>query len=56
MMKSKTELLEISKKFAREIVDGLNHSITPFHAVDYCRKQLTDNGFNEILEKYPTIT
>lgn len=50
MMKSES-ILEISKKFALEILDGLNHSITPFHAVDYCRTKLLANGFNELSEK-----
>jgi aspartyl aminopeptidase len=49
-MKSET-ILEISKKFAKEIVCGLNESVTPYHAVDYCRRKLVDNGFLEISEK-----
>ena len=52
MMKTTSDsLLDLSKKFALEIVDGLNQSITPFHAVDYCRKKLIDNGFSELHEK-----
>lgn len=44
-------ILEISKKFAKQIVSGLNESVTPYHAVDYCRRKLMDNGFFEISEK-----
>lgn len=50
-MKSES-ILEISKKFAKEIINGLNESVTPYHAVDYCRRKLTENGFLEICEKY----
>jgi hypothetical protein len=49
----KTEsLLEISKKYALELIEGLNRSVTPFHAVDYCRTTLLGSGFNEISERY----
>ena len=49
----KTEsLLEISKKYALELIEGLNRSVTPFHAVDYCRNTLLGSGFNEISERY----
>lgn len=49
-MKSQT-ILEISKKFAKEVISGLNESVTPYHAVDYCRRKLIDSGFSEISEK-----
>jgi len=52
MMKTTSEsLLEISRKFAKEIIEGLNQSVTPFHAVDYCRRKLLDNNFRELNEK-----
>jgi aspartyl aminopeptidase len=53
MLKTSADsLLDISKKFALEIVEGLNHSVTPFHAVEYCSKKLVDSGFKELNEKY----
>jgi aspartyl aminopeptidase len=51
-MKKNTEnILEISKKFALEIIDGLNASVTHFHAVDHMKRNLLNNGFNELNEK-----
>ncbi len=47
----KTNILEKSKKFATEIVEGLNHSVTQFHAVEYCTEKLVANGFTEINER-----
>jgi hypothetical protein len=52
MRTSSESLLEISKKFALEIISGLNQSVTPFHAVDYCTSKLRLNGFQELNEKY----
>ncbi len=54
-MKSET-ILEISKKFAKEIIGGLNESVTPYHAVDYCRRKLVDNGFLELSERLTNKT
>lgn len=52
MMKNSVDsILEISKKFGKEIVEGLNQSITPFHCVNYCSKLLVNGGFKEINEK-----
>jgi aspartyl aminopeptidase len=51
MKKHSDNLLEISKKFALEIVEGLNESVTHFHAVDYMKKKLINHGFNELCEK-----
>jgi aspartyl aminopeptidase len=51
MKTSSNNLLELSRKFAKEIVDGLNKSVTPFHAVDYCKKKLLENDFRELNEK-----
>jgi aspartyl aminopeptidase len=51
MMKSAESILEISKKFAYEIIDGLNYSVTAYHAVDYCRNKLLTSGFRELSEK-----
>lgn len=50
-MKKET-ILDISKVFAKEIIAGLNKSITPFHAVDYSKGKLMEKGFQEIQEKY----
>lgn len=50
-MKKTENILDISKKFAKEIIEGLNASVTAYHAVDYCKKKLVDNGFMEICEK-----
>lgn len=47
---STESLLEISKKYALELIEGLNKSVTPFHAVDYCRSTLLKSGFSEISE------
>ena len=47
----KDQILELSRKFAAEIVDGLNKSVTQFHAVDHCRNELLANGFKELTEK-----
>jgi aspartyl aminopeptidase len=47
----KESILEISKLFAKEIIVGLNKSITPFHAVDYSKGKLVEKGFQEIQEK-----
>ena len=52
MRKSSESLLDISKKFAFEILEGLNQSITPFHAVEYCSNKLISSGFKELYEKY----
>ena len=51
MRSSSESILEISKKFAMEIVNGLNQSITPFHAVEYCSNKLKTSGFQELNEK-----
>ena len=49
-MKKET-ILEVSKTFAKEIIAGLNKSITPFHAVEYSTGKLIEKGFLEIQEK-----
>ena len=51
MKKHSDNLIELSKKFALEIVEGLNESITHFHAVDYMKRKLLKDGFNELCEK-----
>lgn len=51
LKQSEDSLLKFSQKYAKSIVDGLNQSVTAFHAVDYCKKKLLDNGFNELREK-----
>jgi aspartyl aminopeptidase len=53
MKKHSDNLLEISKKFALEIVEGLNEGVTHFHAVDHMKKKLLNDGFSELCEKDP---
>jgi hypothetical protein len=35
------ELLDQGRIYARKIIDGLNASPSHFHAVNYCKKQLS---------------
>ena len=52
MMKTTTDsILELGRKYAVDVIEGLNYSVTPFHAVDYCRRKLLENGFKELNEK-----
>lgn len=44
------ELLQVGKAYALKIIDGLNASPSHFHAVNYCKAQLKDNGFIELKE------
>ena len=44
------ELLDQGRIYARKIIDGLNASPSHFHAVNYCKKQLSQNGFTELKE------
>ena len=41
---------EKARAYAQTVVDGLNESITQFHAVHHCRQRLADAGFTEIRE------
>ena len=43
-------LLTESREYAREILVGLNASPSHFHAVNYCKSVLAQNGFEEIKE------
>ena len=43
-------LLTESREYAREILIGLNASPSHFHAVNYCKSLLAQNGFIEIKE------
>ncbi len=43
-------LLSESKEYAREILIGLNASPSHFHAVNYCKQVLSNNGFTELKE------
>jgi len=52
LRESKEVIIEYAKKYATQFIDGLNSSVTPFHAVEYFRSQLLENGFKEINEKY----
>lgn len=44
------ELLKESQDYAKQILVGLNASVSHFHAVEYCKNQLAQNGFTEIKE------
>ena len=44
------ELLTTGKNYASKIIDGLNASPSHFHAVNYCKQQLNQNGFVELKE------
>lgn len=50
-MMNESTLLEVARKYALDIIDGLNESVTPFHAVEYCKGLLKQAGFTEIFEK-----
>ena len=43
-------LLAESREYAREILIGLNASPSHFHAVNYCKNLLAQEGFIEIKE------
>ena len=43
-------LLEEAQKYAQHVLDGLNQSVTQFHAVNYCKDRLTKAGYTEIRE------
>jgi len=44
------ELLDTGRAYAKRIIEGLNASPSHFHAVNYCKQQLKQNGFIEIKE------
>ena len=44
------ELLQVGKAYAQKIIEGLNNSPSHFHAVNYCKTQLKENGFIELKE------
>ena len=44
------ELLAESREYSREILIGLNASVSHFHAVEYCKNVLASNGFTELKE------
>jgi len=37
-----------SKVLAESFVKFINEAISPYHAVDWCRKQLTLKGYQEL--------
>jgi aspartyl aminopeptidase len=43
-------LLEEAQKYAQHVVDGLNQSVTQFHAVNHCKERLIKAGYTEIRE------
>ena len=43
-------LLGEAREYAREILIGLNASPSHFHAVNYCKNVLANNGFTELKE------
>jgi len=43
-------LLEEAQTYAQHIVDGLNHSVTQFHAVNHCKERLAKAGYQELRE------
>jgi len=51
-MQKTSPILETSKVFAKQLITGLNQSVTPFHAIDYCKSLLVADGFKELIEKY----
>ena len=44
------ELLTEAREYSREILIGLNAAVSHFHAVNYCKSLLANNGFTEIKE------
>ena len=44
------QLLEEAQKYSQHVVDGLNESVTQFHAVNHCKTGLEKAGFIEIRE------
>lgn len=44
------QLMEQGKTYAQHILKALNESPSHFHAVNYCKRQLRENGFTEIKE------
>ena len=44
------ELLAEGREYSREILIGLNASVSHFHAVEYCKNVLKNNGFIELKE------
>jgi len=44
------QLLDEAQKYSQHVVDGLNESVTQFHAVNHCKTRLEKAGFTEIRE------
>lgn len=44
------DLLAEAQTYAQHIIEGLNDSVTQFHAVNHCRERLLKGGFQEIRE------
>jgi aspartyl aminopeptidase len=49
-MKVTQALLAEGKEYSKRILVGLNASPSHFHAVNYCKDQLRENGFTELKE------
>lgn len=50
-------LLDEGREYAKTIVEGLNASPSHFHAVNFCKQRLRDEGFIELkeIDKWPQI-
>lgn len=43
-------MLHDGREYAKKIIHGLNASPSHFHAVNYCKEQLRNQGFVELKE------
>jgi len=50
MQKITESLFRDAQKYAEHIICALNQSVTQYHAVNYCRTTLEQNGFKELRE------
>lgn len=46
----KKEFFDKSLEYSKKLTEGLNYSVTHFHAVEYCASKLIENGFVHIKE------
>ena len=52
MQKIQKSLLTEAQAYATKFLASINEACTHFHAVNFCRKELRENGFNELREVY----